>query len=429
MSTLDTMLETRTLPGWRKVARIIMAGLTIVIVWSAFAQLDEVSVAMGEVVPVGKVRVIQHLEGGIIESIDVREGGVVSVDDPLVRLNLATGGTNIEELQVRMDGSILARARLIAEAAGTEPEFPEDVASRRATFVEAERRAFDARANELKSTLNLLNEQRKQRDLEVQELESKRKSLEKNLKLGRERLKMSSSLLSQGLTPKMEHLQLEAEIEQMEGELQSITSTIPKTKASVAEAEERIREETSRFRREAQENLGQVEQTLARVQELLNQANEQGFRAQIRSPIDGVVKNLRYHTIGGVVRPGEAIMEIVPTGEKLVVDARLNPIDRGYVMANQTATVKISTYDFVRYGGLEGKVILIAADTTVDKDGSPYYRVVVETDKAYLGDEEGKLPITPGMEATVDIHTGTRSVLDYLIKPVLKLRHEAFRER
>ena len=166
------------------------------------------------------------------------------------------------------------------------------------------------------------------------------------------------------------------------------------------------------------------------MQELLAQATDQGVRAEIKSPIDGVVKKLRTNTIGGVVTPGEAIMEIVPSGEKLVVEARLNPTDRGYVDAGQPAIVKISTYDFVRYGGLQGTVTQVAPDASTDaKSGSPYFEVIVETDKSWLGAEPGSLPITAGMQATVDIRTGSRTVIDYLLKPVLKLRDEAFRER
>jgi adhesin transport system membrane fusion protein len=227
----------------------------------------------------------------------------------------------------------------------------------------------------------------------------------------------------------MEHLRLQAEVESLEGELQGLGPALPRARAAVAEAAQRLREGEVRFQREAREGVGETEQNIARVQELLAQATDQGVRAEIKSPIDGVVKKLRYNTIGGVVTPGEAIMDIVPTGEKLIIEARLSPIDRGYVDAGQPALVKISTYDFVRYGGLTGVVSQVAPDASTDKNGTPYFDVIVETDKAYLGDRAGKLPITPGMQATVDIHTGTRSVMEYLIKPVLKLRDEAFRER
>ena len=158
-------------------------------------------------------------------------------------------------------------------------------------------------------------------------------------------------------------------------------------------------------------------------------ATAQAKRTRITSPIDGIVKNLRYHTIGGVVRPGVPIMEIVPTHERLVVEAKLNPIDRGHIVEGQRVVVKVTSYDFVRYGGLEGKVTHIATDANSDPDGQPYFRLLAETDRAYLGEEVGSLPIIAGMRASVDIHTGSKSVIEYLLKPVLKLKHEAFRER
>jgi membrane fusion protein, adhesin transport system len=159
------------------------------------------------------------------------------------------------------------------------------------------------------------------------------------------------------------------------------------------------------------------------------EATEQKGRTEIRSPIDGTVKNLRYNTIGGVVRPGEPIMEIVPERDRLVIEARLDPADRGYVRVGQAAVVKLSTYDFVRYGGLDGRVVRIAPDTDNSTTGRTFFRVVVETDRTWLGAEKGALPISPGMEATVDIKTGRRTVIDYLLRPILKLQSEAFRER
>ena len=496
MSHLDDILASHPLPTWRPIAWTIIVLLGGLITWANVTSLEEVSVAMGEVVPQGKVHVIQHLEGGIVENIYVKEGDRVKVGTPLVRLNLATSGVNRAELVVRLDAQMLIKARLEAQAKGIPLTFPEDVAQRRSNLLRAQMEAFEARKRELKATMRVLSNQVHQKELEVKELESKRKTLEdrkretassagaihqqvrqkelevkelesrrqavgNNLKLAKERFKMSASLLASGLTPRMEHLQLEAEVENLEGEKRTIESSIPRARAAVAEVEGRLREEkervegelnnlipaiprarsavaeiesriqeeVTRFRREARDELGTVEQAISRIGALLDEATEQKGRAEIKSPIEGVVKNMGFNTIGGVVRPGDPIMEIVPTGESLVVDAQLNPTDRGYVELGQKAVVKISTYDFVRYGSLDGEVILVAPDSSTDPNGDPYFRVVAKTDKTYLGQVEGDLPITPGMQATVDIHTGEKSVIDYLVKPVLKLRHEAFRER
>ena len=429
MSRLDTLVARHPLATWRSVAWPLMLLLAALMIWAGFAQLDQVAVATGEVVPQGKIKVVQHLEGGIIEQIHVSEGSVVRIGDPLVRLDLATSGVNRKELLARLDSALLRRARLLAESSGAALALPSDAVTRQSNVADAERQAYAARRRELESTLGVLKQQANQRELEVQELEAKRKFAANNLGLSRERLKMSASLLQEGLTARMEHLSLQAEVESLEGELQALGPALPRARAAVAEAAQRLREGELRFQRQARDELGDTEQTIARVQELLAQATDQGVRAEIKSPIDGVVKKLRYNTIGGVVAPGEAVMDIVPTGEKLVIQAKLSPIDRGYVNSGQQAVVKVSTYDFVRYGGLRGVVSQVAPDASTDKSGAIYFEVVVETDKAYLGEVAGTLPITPGMQATVDIHTGTQSVMDYLIKPVLKLREEAFRER
>ena len=426
---LDALLVQNPLPGWRLVAWPVMILLALSIGWANFATLDEVSIATGEVVPAGRIRVIQHLEGGIIQEIYVTEGDTVREGQTLLQLNLASGGTNQEELQVRIDSERLVKARLEAEATGSELNFPEDVALRRPAIVAAQRQAYEARRRELSSTIQVMREQVKQRVLEVEELTARSRAVKSNYRLALERLKMSKSLLAEGLTAKMEHLELEAEVENLDGEMKSLRPSLPKVEAAVEEARQRQQETESRFRREAQDQLGKIEENIARVTELLSDATAQGIRAEIKSSINGVVKNMRYNSIGNVVKPGEPIMELVPTGDRLVVEAKLNPIDRGYVNEGQAATVKISTYDFARYGGLEGIVIRVAPDSSTDEDGAPYFRVVVQTDKNFLGLREGNLPITPGMQATVDIHTGEKSVMDYLVKPVLKLRHEAFRER
>ncbi len=426
---LDQLVRSNPIPTWRILAWPIMILLLSMMTWSYFAELEEFTVAEGEVVPLGKVKVVQHLEGGIIEELFVKDGDLVKEGQTLLQLDLGSGGTNIEELQVRLDSAMLEAARLEAEATGDPLEFPADAAERRPEMVATERQTYEARLSELESSLGVLREQVKQKELEVDELNVQRDAIAKNLTIARERFDISESLLSEGLTARIEHLELEAAVETLEGELSNLTSAIPRSRAAIAEAQERLTEAELRFRREAKEELGDAQQNIARVRELLTQAAQQGVRAEIKSPTDGIVQNMVYNTVGGVVRAGEPIMQIVPTGEQLVVEARLNPTDRGYVELGQRAMVKISTYDFARYGGLDGAVVQVAPDSSTDEDGEPYFRVIIETEKSYLGLQEGDLPITPGMQASVDIRTGSRSVMEYLVKPVLKLKHEAFRER
>lgn len=429
MSRLDSLVASRRAPSLRITALLVCALLASLLVWSVFAKLDEVSVAMGEVVPQGQMKIIQHFEGGIVERLEVEDGAHVNTGQVLVQLDLAGAGTNRNELVVQRDGLVLRKARLEAQIVGSEVTFPAEEAERRPELVRAENRSYAAWQRETGSTLSVLEKQITQRDLEIRQLEAQRRSVNNDLAFSRERLRMSQSLLADGLTPRMEHLQIEGEVEKLSGEAEVLKQSIPRAMSSLSEAKARYSEEQEKAVRVSVESLAGVELQIARVDALLNEASDQFLRTVIRSPIDGIVKNMRYHTIGGVVRPGEPIMEIVPLSDRLVIEAQLNPVDRGYVQEGQRAVVKISTYDFVRYGSLDGVVDRIGASTNLDPDGVPYYQVVVRTEKTYLGQEQGLLPITPGMQATVDIHTGTRSVLNYFIKPVLKLRNEAFRER
>ena len=426
---LDALLTDNPLPSWRALAWPAMIMIAVTIGWSAIAELDEVAVSSGEVVPLGRIKVVQHLEGGIIKEIYVREGDTVKENQPLMLLDLASTGTNREELRARLDGLLLIAARLEAEANGKIPEFPADLAVRQPAVHAAQRQTHEARKRELDSTIGVMREQVRQKELEIRELDSKRKASGRNLELAKQRLKMSSSLLGSGLTARVEHLKLEAEVESLEGEVQVLVSSLPRAQSALVESQQRQRELEVKFRREAQDELGKTELDMSRVRELLSKATEQGIRTEVRSPNDGIVKNMKFNTLGGVIRPGDPIMEIVPTGDNLVVESKLNPTDRGYVESGQRALIKVSTYDYARYGGLDGEVILVAPDSTTDQQGNVYFRVVVHPDKTYLGRRPGELPITPGMQATVDIQTGTKSVMEYMVKPVLKLRSEAFRER
>lgn len=429
MSRLTELERRFPLPGWRGPAWLVAALIAIAIGWGAYAELEEVAVADGEVVPQGQVKLIQHLEGGIIRNLHVDEGRTVKAGTPLVDLDLGAGGINAEELQVQIDGLRLRRARLMAEAEGSTLVFPEDVAARRPELVKVETETHERRRQQFESAIAVLENQARQRELEAGELAARRNSVNRDLGLAERRLAMSADLLKQDLVPKMEHLQLESEVGRLRGQRSELQSTIPKVRAAIDEARERKREARLRFRRAAIEDLGQTELALARNLELLAKATDQARRTLVKSPIDGVVTNMRFHTIGGVVGPGDVMMEIVPVSPRLEVEAKVKPTDVGYVARGQKAVVKISTYDFVRYGALEGEVIRVAPDSTLDRDGRPFFQVVVRTDRSYLGDTPGALPITPGMQATVDIRTGSRSVLAYLISPVLKLQNEAFRER
>jgi adhesin transport system membrane fusion protein len=427
-SPLRALAANYPLPTWRPVARAIIVLLVVLFAWSCFAKLDEVSTASGEVVPEGKVKEIQHLEGGIVQDIFVHEGDTVKEGEKLMELALPVSATNKDELQVRIDGLNVALARMHAEANETKLVFPEDLVKRRPDLVEAERRSYDDRQQNLQATLAVLDEQQRQKTLEVQELQAKQRAVQQQLVTLQKKLDMSDSLLKEGLVSKMENNDLQNTVQDLQGQLEILKNSVPKAQSAADEAKHRAAEEKIKFVRASQADVTDAELNLARDRELMAQASDQQRRATITSPTDGIIKNLRQNTIGGVVRPGEEIMQVVPLHDRLQIEARLLPADRGYVAVGQPAEVKITAYDYTRYGGLKGTVLQVAPDTTVTSQGQAYYRVIVGTDKSSLG-PDGSLPITPGMVAMVDIHTGQRSVLRYLATPVLKLKAEAFRER
>lgn len=427
-STLTALAGRQIGSSWRRSAIIVALLVVGALVWASVSSLDEVAIAEGEIVPQGQVRVVQHLEGGIIKDIHVGEGQSVKVGQPLVELNLASAGVNREEIQVRIDGLVLKRARLAALVNGTMPDYPVESAERNPELVAAENEVLSLTRAQLESRVSSARERVGQRVLEVTELEARQNALARSLPLVTERFQLSKSLLEEQLTPRMEHLERERELEELKGEIARLRANLPRTRSALAEARENAREIELEFRRAVSEQITLVQLEISREQERLLKATEQRARAIIASPVDGVIQNLAYHTIGGVVGPADPIMQIVPSRERLLIEARLDPRDVGHVEVGQRAVAKISTYDFVRYGGLEGTVVNIAADADTDERGRHYFRVVVETGDSTLG-EDGNLPIIPGMIATVDIHTGEKRVIDYLIQPVLKTRSEAFRER
>lgn len=430
MNRLDGLEKKASSKGWRRTALLITLAIAALVAWANYAELEEVAVASGEVVPQGQVKVIQHLEGGIISHIFVAEGDSVEAGDLLLQLDRGISGSNRDEVQIELDSLLLARARLVAESQGTELVFPDNEAERRPELVQAERHTYEGHKLELQSTIAVLHEQMRQRELDVRQIRSQLNSTKNNLALTLERFVMSEDLLAEGLTPKIEHVQIKQEVEKLQGEMEELKSAIPRAEASITEAKARLNEEKLRATRVALEELSDVQRRIAGAREKLNRATDQVVRTEISSPIAGVVQTMRHHTIGGVARPGEPLMEIVPTQERMVVEAKLNPTDIGYVRVGQSSVVKVTTYDFSRYGGLDGHIVSISPDSHVDSNtGKSYFRVIAETDKNYLGDNPGELPIAPGMEATLDIHTGSKTVMQYLLKPVVKVKSEAFRER
>ena len=428
MNRLDQLLEQQGRPTLRGWPWLIMALLAAFLIWAYVATLERVVVAEGEVAPQGRVKVIQHLEGGVIEAFHVAEGDRVASGDPLVSLNIAAAGLNRSEIETALAARRVTAIRLAAEADGSVPNFAAAGADRRAPLVAAELAVFVARRAELDSEIAVLQEQQARLDRELEEAKAKRHAIQENLSLAVRELELVTSLFEEKLVAELKVLNAQQTVTRLAGELDVHNRVINTRQSKRTESEAVIVQARARFYRRAREEAALNQAEIAGLEERLKLASDQARRATIRSPIDGEVKNLRYHTVGGVVTPGDPILQIVPVSGQLVIDAGLAPADRGLVASGLAANVKITAYDFIRYGGLEGTVTHLAPDTSTTDSGDSFYRLVVTTEQAYLGNDPNQNQITPGMDAIVEIKVGSQSVLDYLLRPVLKTRDEAFRE-
>lgn len=391
--------------------------------------MESVVVASGRVIPSDRVKSIQHLEGGIVRAVLVREGQAVRQGMALVEIDLGGSSLNLEELTARHAAHQASRVRLRAESVGQalaanqfEPGTDESV-------VRGEMGAFSARALEQRGVMAgavAALEQARSRQMEQH---AKIAGLTERLGLMQTELKISEQLLAEKLIGQMEVLEKRRQAESMRAELAVARQGLISAQASIGEAQAKMDEAAGRFRRRASDELATVEKQMSSLSEDLARARTQRSRTVVTAPADGIVKGLRSSSPGWVVKPGEAIMEVVPVEDEILIEARLSPNDRGFVHVGQKTRVKITAYDFLRYGTVDGQVMLVAADADRDTalpNAPPYYRLLVNTTQSHVGRPENR--VTAGMEAEVDLLVGTDPFIWYLLRPVLKTQREAFRE-
>lgn len=337
-------------------------------------------------------------------------------------------GVNGNELSTRMAAMKLTKARLQAESAGVEFSLPAKIEDKLVPAATAELNTFLARRSEHRSTLAALEGQLIQARQRVAELRARLASSQQSLRITQQELAISEKLVGDKLVSEIEHSQRKGNVEKFKGDVAAAEQSIPGALAQVDEMLARKAEETGKYKRRASDELAEIERNIATLSDQVTRADDQEDRSVIRAPIDGFVKNLKYVATGNIVKAGEPIMEIVPAKDQLVLEVKLAPTDRGYVKVGQEALVKISAYDFYRYGGLEGHVQAIAADTDEGKNQEQYFRVIVETDKAYFGDPRQGMAITPGMTGEVNVKVDTQSLLWALLRPIFRIKAEAFKE-
>lgn len=417
--------------AWRDhILLYFIAGLLgLFILWANLATLEEVSRGEGKVIPSSEIQVIQSLEGGIIESFPVKTGDRVEKGQVILHLRNEQFKSDLSASQQKYYGLLATITRLQAEADEKPLEFPEEVTKLVLDSVKAERDTYDANRKQREGQLAVLEQQREQRQQEVTELQRRIADISSVLGLAQEERAMVAPMVERGAANKMELLQLDRQIAQQRAELNGLRLALPRSQTAVKEADERINELKSGFRATAQRELAEKTIEMNTVRETMTAHKDRTERSEIRAPMDGIVKDIKISTVGGVARAGEPIMEIVPVDDLLVVEARIKPSDIAFINPGQKAVVRLSSYDFSIYGAMQGNVTEVGADSFTTEKGESFYRVRVETSAEKLRKGDKEYDIKSGMQATVDIITGRKTVMQYLLKPFIKASQTALRER
>ena len=415
--------------GGRFILWTVVAFICFAIAWSAWAKLDEITRGEGKVIPSRQLQIVQNLEGGILSGILVREGEIVEQGQVLLRIDDTRFASNLREGRLHYLSLRAKAVRLSAEANNTNFEAPQDVAEEHPELLEQELTLFEARQRELIGNLEIASQQASQRQQELDELHSKLVQLKRSYGLLVRELNMTKPLVADGAISEVEVLRLERQVSELEGELDGTRIVIPKAESKLSEAMSKKEEVELSFRNQARIELNEVVSELSQLTESNVALEDRVNRTAVVSPVRGTVKQLLVNTVGGVIQPGASMIEIVPLDDTLLVEASVRPADIAFLHPGQHAIVKFSAYDYAIYGGLDASVELISADTISNEKDESFYLVRVRTDKSHLGTEQNPLPIIPGMLGSVDIMTGKKTVLSYLMKPVLRAKERALTER
>ncbi len=412
-------------------ARVLLRSIGIVfavfILWAAVAQLDEVTRGDGKVIPSRQLQVLQSIDGGLVSEILVREGEVVQANQLLIKIDETRFASSVKENQAQATGLMAKAARLKALSDGKPFVPPPEVVKEDPGVVAQERQLYEAKRDEMNAAVSIARQQLAQRQQELNEAQVKRAQASQGFELTSRELSVTKPLINSGAVSEVELLRLERDVSRYRGERDMASAQITRIQAAINEAQRKIEEVELTFRNDAGKELSETMSKLNSLTEGGVALSDRVKQSSIRSPVKGTVKRLLVNTVGGVIQPGKDMIEIVPLEDALLLEARVQPRDIAFLRPGQPAMVKFTAYDFSIYGGLEGTLEHIGADTVTDDKGNAFYTVRVRTNRPGFGD--ANLPIIPGMVAEVDILTGKKSVLAYLLKPVLRAKSVAMTER
>ncbi|MCF6291325.1 MAG: HlyD family type I secretion periplasmic adaptor subunit [Desulfobacterales bacterium] len=398
--------------------------------WAWFGKLDIVSQANGRVVPSSKIKHIQHLEGGIVEKILVREGAAVTAGQPLVILERVSSNASVQELQSRIAGLETDIARLDGLATGhDQPQFPEQLARNHPELVSQARELFTAQFQKYQSGQAAQRELLTQRRQDIIEIETRIRNSRRDLEFLEKQIAISAALLKDDLTTEYKHLGFLREKSKLTSRIEENETALIRARSALEGAEDKLKRLEHSFQQEIKQELKENRQELGEFLQRLKKFTNSLQRTTIRSPVDGLIKSLYIVTVGGVIGPGKTIMDIVPTGDRLVIEAHLRIQDIGFVRKGQKVVVKLPSRDARRYGKLDGTVIHISPDAFVTSQGQTFYTVRIRTEKNYFEWEGHRYDLVPGMMVTTYIHTGRRTVLAYMLDPLFTSMGYALQER
>ncbi|ANF83592.1 HlyD family type I secretion periplasmic adaptor subunit [Pseudomonas sp. M5A4_2d] len=408
----------------------IIAFFVFLVVWAGFSSIDEVTRGDGKAIPSSKLQKIQNLEGGIVSELYVKEGQIVEAGAPLIRLDDTRFVSNAGETEALRLAMQLRVERLSAQVDDRPLNIPDEVLKAAPSQAANERSLYESRRQQLKDEVGGLQEQLVQRQQELREFTSKQGQYRSQLSLQRQEINMSEPLVAQGAVSPVEVLRLKRAEMETRGQLDATTLAIPRAESAIKEVQRKIDETRGKFRSEALTQLNEARTELNKAESTGRALEDRVSRTLVTSPVRGIVKQLLVNTVGGVIQPGSDMVEIVPLNDTLLVEAKIRPQDIAFLHPGQEAIVKFTAYDYTIYGGLKAKLERIGADTITDEDKkTTYYMITLRTDRSHLGTDEKPLLIIPGMVASVDIITGKKSILSYLLKPIIKARAEALHER
>jgi adhesin transport system membrane fusion protein len=422
----DVMSRARTQRA-QKIVRAAVIVVVLLIVWASLAHVDEITKGDARVISSRQLQLVQSLDGGVVSEILVKEGQVVEKDQLLLKIDETRATSGVRESAAQGFALVARQARLraIAEGAPFQPPPASDSPDEK-RIVEEEKRLYETRLSELNTMVAINQQQLQQRQQELAEMRSRKASAERSLDLSQQELNKTKPLLASGAVSEVDILRLEAAVSKARGDSEQAGAQIARVQAAIGEAQRKIQETELTFRNDARKDLADVMGKLNTLNQGAVALNDKVDKSQIKAPLRGRVQRLLANTVGGVVQPGKDIVEIVPLDDVLVLEAKVLPRDIAFIHPGQAATVKFTAYDFSIYGGMEAEVDNISPDTVVDEKGNAFYLVRVRTTKVKFSE---KMPIIPGMTAEVDILTGNKTVMSYLLKPVLKGKAYALRER